>query len=119
MAANETAKKNQVKQLKAKINMSRMSNSLLGNQGMSKEDLLTFDMLERYPLTTDQTAYTFQWDRVDALYQFEYKLPAWVVDDDIMEVWKTGVENVPQSFRGWDSKKAEWGQALLLSWASA
>ena len=113
------AKKDQVKQLKAEIRASRASHSLLGNQGMSREELLMFDMLERYPLAIDQTAYTFQWDRVDALYEFVYKLPAWIVDNDIMEVWKTGAEDTPQSFKGWKMEKAEWGQALLLSWASA
>ena len=119
MAANETAKKNQIEELKEEIRTSRASHSLLGNQGMSREELLTFDLLERYPLVTDQKAYTFQWDRVNGLYQFEYKLPAWAVDDDIMEVWRTGMENAPQSLKGWNSEKAEWGQALLLSWANA
>ena len=92
---------------------------MLGNQGMSRKELLTFDMLERHLLVIDQSKYTFQWDRVNALYEFMYKLPAWIVDDDIMEVWKTGAEDAPQSFKGWEAKKAEWGQALLLSWAMA
>ena len=76
-------------------------------------------MLERHPLVTDQAEYEFQWDQVDALYEFVDRLPAWVVDDEVMEVWRTGSEDAPQSFRGWEAKKAEWGQALMLSWLPA
>ena len=36
-----------------------------------------------------------------------------------MEVWRTGSEDTPQRFRGWEAKKAEWGQALMLSWLPA
>ena len=36
-----------------------------------------------------------------------------------MEVWRTGSEDAPQSFWGWEAKKAEWGQALMLSWLPA
>ena len=85
----------------------------------AKEELLTFNMLERLPLITDQVAYKFQWDKVDALYQFVDRLPAWVVDDHIVDIWASGREDLPQSFRGWEAQKAEWGQALLLSWAPA
>ena len=76
-------------------------------------------MLERHPLVTNQVEYEFQWEKVDALYEFEDRLPAWVVDDEIMEVWKTGREDVLQSFCGWEAKKAVWGQALMLSWLPA
>ena len=54
---------------------------------------------------------------MDALYEFVYRLPAWIVDDDIMDIWKSGEEDDPRSFKGWEAKKAEWGQALLMSWA--
>ena len=54
---------------------------------------------------------------MDALYQFVDRLPIWIVDDDIVEVWRTGDEDDPKGFKGWEAKKAEWGQALLLSWA--
>ena len=36
-----------------------------------------------------------------------------------MEIWATGHKDDPQSFRGWEAKKAEWGQALMLSWSPA
>ena len=84
---------------------------------MSREQLLTFDMLKRHPLVTDQVAYKFRWDQVDALYEFVCRLPAWIVDDDIMDIWKSGEEDDPRSFKGWEAKKAEWGQVLLISWA--
>ena len=119
MAENETAKKQQVAQLKEEIDDARAYYSQLGDVFVSKEQLLTFDMLEHHPLVTDQVAYKFQWDRVDALYQFVDRLPAWVVDDEIIDVWASGREDDPRSFRGWKAKKAEWGQALMLSWAPA
>ena len=119
MAENEIAKEQQVAQLKQEIDDSRAYYNRLGDAFVSKEQLLTFDMLERHPLVTDQVAYEFQWDRVDTLYQFVDRLPAWVVDDEIVDVWASGREDDPQSFRGWEAKKAEWGQALMLSWAPA
>ena len=115
MAAGQAAKEEQVAQLKAEILALRKEHKRLGNPYMSREQLLTFDMLERHPLVTDQVEYKFQWDQVDALYEFVDRLPAWVVDDEVMEVWRTGSEDAPQSFRGWEVKKAEWGQALMLS----
>ena len=119
MAAGQAAKEEQVAQLKAEILALRRDHKWLGNPYMSREQLLTFDMLERHPLVTDQVEYEFQWDQVDALYEFVDRLPAWVVDDEVMEVWRTGSEDAPQSFRGWEAKKAEWGQALMLSWSPA
>ena len=105
--------------MKVEILALRKEHKRLGNPYMSREQLLTFDMLERHPLVTDQAEYEFQWDQVDALYEFVDRLPAWVVDDEVMEVWGTGNEDAPQSFRGWEAKKAEWGQALMLSWSPA
>ena len=107
----------QVKQLKEEIRAARTVQNRLGNQDMSREQLLTFDMLDRHPLVTDQVAYKFCWDQVDALYEFVYRLPAWIMDDDIMDIWKSGEEDNPRSFKGWEAKKAEWGQVLLMSWA--
>ena len=119
MAENEIAKEQQVTQLKQEINDLRAYYSQLGDAFVSKEQLLTFDMLEHHPLVMDQVAYEFQWDRVDTLYQFVDRLPAWVVDDEIVDMWASGCEDDPQIFRGWEAKKAEWGQALMLSWAPA
>ena len=113
MAENETAKEQQVVQLKEEIN------ELRADAFVSKEQLLTFDMLEHHPLVTDQVAYKFQSDRVDALYKFVDRLPTWVVDDEIIDVWVSGHEDEPQSFHGWEARRAEWGQALMLSWAPA
>ena len=119
MAEGQAAKEEQVAQLKVEILALQRDYKWLGNPYMSREQLLTFDMLERHPLFTDQVEYEFQWDQVDALYEFIDRLPAWVVDDEIMEVWRSGSEDAPQSFWGWEAKKAEWGQVLMLSWSPA
>ena len=119
MAAGQAAKEEQVAQLKVEILTLRKEHKWLGNPYMSQKQLLTFDMLERHPLVTDQAEYEFQWDQVDTLYGFMDRLLAWVVDDEVMEVWGTGSEDAPQSFWGWEAKKAEWGQALMLSWLPA
>ena len=84
---------------------------------MSREQLLTFDMLEHHPLVTDQVAYEFRWDQVDTLYEFVCRFPAWIMDDDIMDIWKSSEEDYRRSFKGWEAKKAEWGQVLFMSWA--
>ena len=107
MAAGQAAKEQQVKMLKTEIHDARVSLVWLGNSGKTKEELLTFDMLERYPPVTNQVEYEFQWDKVDALYEFVDRLPAWVMDDEIIDIWKTGHEDVHQSFCGWKAKKAE------------
>ena len=110
----------QVNQVKDEIRELRNSQHLLGNSGrLSREDLLSFDMIEHHPLITEQKEYEFQWDKVDGLYQFIDRLPAWIVDDDIMKLWGTGNEEPPQSFKCWQARKAEFGQALLLSWVPA
>ena len=119
MAVGQAAKEEQVAQLKAEILTLRRDNKWLRNPYMSREQLLTFDMLECHPLVTDQVEYEFQWDQVDTLYEFMDRLPAWVVDDEVMEVWRTRSKDAPQSFWGWEAKKAEWGQALMLSWSPA
>ena len=59
MAENEAAIREQVKQLKAEIRSSWASQNMLGNQDTSREQLLTFDMLEHHPLVTDQVEYEF------------------------------------------------------------
>ena len=100
MAAGQAAKEEQVAQLKVEILTLRRNYKQLGNPYMSREQLLTFDMLECHPLVTNQVEYKFQWDQVDALYEFVDRLPAWVVDDEVMEVWRTGSEDAPQSFQG-------------------
>ena len=119
MAENELVKQQQVEQLRKEIDEERFLTKRLGEGFVSREQLLTFDMLERLPLVTDQVAYEFQWEQVDALYQFVDRLPAWVVDDPIMDIWASGREDLLQSFRGWEAKKVEWSQALLLSWVPA
>ena len=119
MAETQEIKEKQVELLKAEIRSRRADNNRLGNMNLCREELLTFDMLERYPLVTDQSEYTFRWHLVDALYQFVEKVPAWIVDDKIMDVWKSGAEDHPQSFKRWKTTHPEYGQALMLSWAHA
>ena len=100
MVAGQAAKEKQVAQLKVEILALRKKHKRLGNPYMSREQLLTFYMLERHPLVTDQAEYEFQWDQVDALYEFVDRLPAWVVDDKVMEVLGTGSEDAPQELLG-------------------
>ena len=120
MAENQGIIQAQVDDVRDEIDSERRARRLLGNgEQVSREQLLTYDMIERYPLITDQTAYTFRWHKVDGLYQFIDRLPAWIVDDDIMKQWSTGDEEAPQAFKSWQTKKVEFGQALLLSWAPA
>ena len=76
-------------------------------------------MLDCHRLVVDQWQWEWQWGEVDALYQFVDQLPTWVVDDDIIDMWASGHVDHPQSFKGWEVKKAEWGRALMLSWTPA
>ena len=117
MAESQGGKEEQVRQLKVEIWKLQADGARLGDPHVPKEELLTFDMLECHPLVTDQQAYKFQWDKVDALYKFVDRLPTWVVDDNIVDIWSTGREDAPQSFRGWEAKKATLGQVLMLSWS--
>ena len=64
----------------------------------TREKLVTFDMLEHHPLVTDQSTYELQWDQLDVLYQFIDRIPAWVVDDAIFKVWKTGLRGCRTRF---------------------
>ena len=110
----------QVDQVKNEIHELRVSQRRLGNAGhLSREEFLSFDIIECHPLITVQKAYEFQWDKVDGLYQFVDRLPAWIVDESIVALWGTGDEDTPQSFKGWQTKEVEYGQALLLSRAPA
>ena len=120
MAENQIAVQAQVDQVKKEIRELRIAQRRLGDaRRSSREELLSFDMIECHPLITEQKAYEFRWDEVDGLYQFVDRLPAWTVDDDIMALWGTGNEDEPQSFKGWQTKKGEFSQALLLSRAPA
>ena len=78
MLADQAAKEEQVAQLKAEIHSLWADYSQLGNPHMSREQLLTFDMLEHHPLVTDQVEYEFQWDQVDTLYEFVDRLPIYM-----------------------------------------
>ena len=41
--------------------------------------------------------------------------PPWVVDDDVMAIWASGEQGLPNSYTNWDSKHTEAGMALMLS----
>ena len=85
MAENQITVQAQVDQVKNEIRELRISHRRLGDgRHLSREELLSFDMIERHPLITEQKSYEFRWDEVDGLYQFVDRLPAWTVDDDIM-----------------------------------
>ena len=49
-----------------------------------------FEMLDKYPHITQQQAWPWRWENVDALYTFTDQIPAWVVDDAVMATWVSG-----------------------------
>ena len=83
---------------------------------MAKEELSTFDMLDRYRHIIQQQAWPWRWENIDALYTLTDRIPAWVVDDTIMAIWASGRQGLPNSFTNWDSPEKEAGMALMLSW---
>ena len=87
----------------------------LGWADAAKEELLTFEMLDKYPHITQQQAWPWGWENVNALYTFTDKIPAWVVDDAVMATWASGEQGLPNSYTNWDSKNKEAGMALMLS----
>ena len=86
-----------------------------GQKDAAKEELLMFDMLEKYPHITQQQAWPWRWKNVDALYTFTNQIPTWVVDDDVMAIWASGDQSLLNSYTNWDSKHTEAGMALMLS----
>ena len=87
----------------------------LNKPNVAKEELLTFDMLDRYRHIIQQQAWPWQWENIDALYTLTDHIPTWVVDDTIMAFWASGRQGLLNSFTNWDSPKKEAGMALMLS----
>ena len=112
MAKIEVTVENEIRQLKKDIKNLRTE---LGWKDAAKEDLLTFEMLEKYPHIVQQQAWLWRWENVDALNTFVDQIPAWVVDDAVMAMWASGEQDLPNSYTGWDSEQKEAGMALMLS----
>ena len=112
MAEIEIIAEDEIKCLKKEIKNLQME---LGRKDAAKEDLLTFEMLEKYPHITQQQAWPWRWENVDALYTFVNQIPTWVVDDAVMTTWASGKQGLPNSYTNWDSKHKEAGMALMLS----
>ena len=112
MAEVELIVEDEIKRLKKEIKSLRKD---LGREDVAKEELLTFEMLEKYPHITQQQAWPWRWKNVDALYMLTDQIPAWVVDDAIMATWASGEQGLPNSYTNWDSKHTEAGMALMLS----
>ena len=112
MAEVEIIVTDEVKCLKKEILTLRKD---LGKPNVAKEELLTFDMLDRYRYIVQQQAWPWRWENVDALYTLMDRIPAWVVDDTIMAIWVSGRQGLPNSFANWDSPNKEAGMALMLS----
>ena len=102
----------EVKRLKNEIKALRKSHN---KPDVAKEELLTFEMLDRYRHIVQQQAWPWQWENVDALYTFTDRISAWVVDDSVMAIWASGRQGLPNSFANWDSPEKEAGMALMLS----
>ena len=112
MAEVEIIVTEEVKCLKNEIKALRKK---LDKPNAAKEELLTFDMLDRHRHIVQQQAWPWQWEHVDALYTLTDCIPAWVVDDTIMAVWASGKQGPPNSFVNWDSSEKVAGMALMLS----
>ena len=84
MAEVELIVEDEIKHLKKEIKSLRKD---LGWADVAKEELLMFEMLEKYPHITQQQAWPWIWENVDALYMFTDQIPAWVVDDAVMAIW--------------------------------
>ena len=102
----------EIKRLKKEITSLRKD---LGWPNVAKEELLTFDMLDRYRHIIQQQAWPWRWENVYALYTLTDRIPAWVVDDTIMAIWASGRQGLPNSFANWDSRNKEAGMVLMLS----
>ena len=103
---------NEVKRLKNEIKALWKSHN---KPDVAKEELLTFEMLDRYRHIVQQQAWPWRWENVDALYTFTDRISAWVVDDLVMAIWASGRQGLPNSFANWDSSEKEAGMALMLS----
>ena len=112
MAEVEIIVTEEVKCLKNEIKALRKK---LDKPNEAKEELLTFDMLDRHRHIIQQQVWLWQWEHVDALYTLTDRIPAWVVDDTIMAVWASGKQGPPNSFVNWDSPEKVAGMALMLS----
>ena len=112
MAEVEIIVTEEVKRLKNEIKALRKE---LDKPNVAKEELLTFDMLDRHRHIVQQQAWPWQWEHVDALYTLTDRIPAWVVDDTIMAVWVSGEQGPPNSFVNWDSPEKVAGMVLMLS----
>ena len=112
MAEVEIIVVEEVKRLKNEIKALRKG---LDKPNAAKEELLTFDMLDRHRHIVQQQAWPWRWENVDALYTLTNDIPAWVVDDKIMAVWASGKQDLPDSFKNWDSLEKVAGMGLMLS----
>ena len=112
MAEVEIVVADEIKCLKKEIMTLRKD---IRRANVAKEEILTFDMLDRYRHIVQQQAWPWKWENVDTLYTLTDRIPAWVVDDAIMAIWASGRQGLPNSFANWDSENKEAGMALMLS----
>ena len=112
MAEVELIVIDKIKRLKNEIKALRKD---LNKPNVAKEELLTFEMLDRYQHIIQQQAWPWWWENIDALYTLTDCIPAWVVDDTVMAIWASGRQGLPNSFVNWDSPEKEAGMALMLS----
>ena len=112
MAEVELIVEDEIKHLKKEIKSLQKDP---GRADVAKEELLTFEMLDKYPHITQQQAWPWISENVDALYSFTDQIPAWVVDDAVMATWASGEQGLPKCYMNWDSKNREAGMVLMLS----
>ena len=112
MAEVEIIVTEEVKSLKNEIKSLRKK---LDKPNVAKEELLTFDMLDRHRHIVQQQAWPWQWEHVDTLYALTDRIPTWVVDDAVMAVWASGKQGPPNSFVNWDSPEKVAGMAMVMA----
>ena len=116
MAEVEIVINEEVKCLRNEIKALRKE---LDKPNVAKEELLTFEMLDRHQHIVQQQAWLWRWEHVNALYALTDRIPAWVVDDKVMAVWASGKQGPPNGFKKWDSPEKVAGMALMLSRGSS
>ena len=77
---------------------------------------ITFEHLEKFPYVIRQTAWELDWDRMQGLYDFCLGIPAFIIDDAIIDQWSPTVSSYDtQCWTSSDDPDTLYVHAVLLS----